>query len=334
MKDFSHIENILANIQRKGNGMPYFGDSRYVPHKLSAENFHSIHEKEEQRISFIDGGNAPIISSPEFDLSLLRVYYSVYLGTKKTECARKDYYVAVTAEASDRLVYNAEIISLDGSSPETILFDANDESLKMGNFSAEISHIAGIVRRFLEWKMAEKACKSARLLVMDGSLQTGYTGENKYANDAYSSAVKSKCIFSGLSKTSSLITTTGKSLMAVINSMGPSGSWFYRPICEISHPDHKAEITAVKLHPNAPTCYRYEILNEQALHAEEAVALLAQNAKDWRYPGYPYGLMDADALARITEQEQNYHKAVFSGIRKHTAVSAKDAHDIINNLVR
>jgi len=122
--------------------------------------------------------------------------------------------------------------------------------------------------------------------------------------------------------------------MSVINSMGPEGTWFYKPIAKISHPDHKAEIIAVKLHPHAATCYRYEILSEQSDMVENAISLLAQNANDWRYPGYPYGLMDADALARITEQEQKHHKAIFSGIGKHAAISAADAHDIINNLVR
>lgn len=168
---------------------------------------------------------------------------------------------------------------------------------------------------------------------MDGSLQTGYIGENVYAEAAHNSAIKNDAILSGLSKTSSLLTTTGMNLMAALNKIGPKAPWYYNPIANISHPDHAAEMFAVKLHEKASTCYRYEILKHQKDKFKEAIAALIFNSRDPRYLGYPYGLIDADNFARVTERERLMLKNLFSSHSKKLEESAGDAHEVINRII-
>ncbi len=338
-ESINRIDKIITALSSRQIGKPFFSDQRYHAHNFNKNNFHGILKNDRLKVCFIDGGNASIIEAQNFELSFLRTYFCIYEGINKIKFNREDYYLAVSPNVeSDMLIYNAELIPFDQDKISSMFtFSADDETLKIGKFDAEISTIAGIIRRFIEWKTAEKiaANKMADMIVMDGSLQTGYTGENEYAQSAYSSAVKSNVIFSGLSKTSSLFTTTGMNLIAVFNRLGPKTPWLYHPIVDIEHSDHFAEMFAVKLHEHAQTCYRYEIIKNQSNRSDEAISALAFNARDPRYLGYPYGLIDADNLARITERERLYQKTFFaSHVNKLSeAVSAGDAHEIINRIV-
>jgi hypothetical protein len=122
--------------------------------------------------------------------------------------------------------------------------------------------------------------------------------------------------------------------MSTINKLGPDGRWYYNPIVDITNPDHRAVMFAVKLHKHASICYRYEIFDQQISAASDAISLLAFNSNDLRYPGYPYGLIDADAFARISEREQKYQQTMFAMLRSQMAsVNAGDAHDVINRIV-
>ena len=337
-ESIDRINKIITALSSRQIGKPFFSDKRYHVHDFDRNHFHNI-SKAQMKICFIDGGNASIISAQNFELSIIRTYFCIYEETDKIKFNKEDFYLAVFPNIeSDRLIYNAELIPFDHNGISSMFtFAADDETLKAGKFDAEIGTIAGIVRRFIEWKTVEKISAStmADMIVMDGSLQTGYTGENFYAEAAYSAAVKNNVIFSGLSKTSSLLTTTGMNLMAVINKIGPKAPWYYHPIVDILHPDHLAEMFAVKLHENANTCYRYEILKAQKNRSKDAIAALAFNARDPRYLGYPYGLIDADNFARITERERLYQKTFFSGHmhKLAEAISAGDAHDVINRIV-
>ena len=67
---------------------------------------------------------------------------------------------------------------------------------------------------------------------------------------------------------------------------------------------------------------------------------LAANSRDLSFPGYPYGLVDADELARVRRNEKEALKALFASalaekgswerVRSH--LSAVDAHDILDQI--
>jgi hypothetical protein len=72
----------------------------------------------------------------------------------------------------------------------------------------------------------------------------------------------------------------------------------------------------------------------------EIFSQISKNSRDLTFPGYPYGLIDADRFARISEEEAKGYKVMFlSQIAKNNkadsfaSVHAIDAHDILNELV-
>ena len=146
------------------------------------------------------------------------------------------------------------------------------------------------------------------VLVRDGSLQTTVTKESKYANEAYETALQKKVYFTALSKTSVLFTETGQPLFSAIHTLSENSfmkdhPWYYYPIVTITQPDHQAEMLAVKLHSKSEYVFRFEILKDQVNKnnfgdAGMIVSSLAANSEDIEFPGYPFGLIDADRFAR------------------------------------
>lgn len=69
---------------------------------------------------------------------------------------------------------------------------------------------------------------------------------------------------------------------------------------------------------------------------KEIVSTLAYYSADVSFPGYPYGLIDADRFARISNDEKNVLRLKLSHIiPKHLRISENNnlAHDLLNKLI-
>lgn len=340
----SSVINTMNSLTSRRDGDPVFSDSRYKTYPLDDKNFHEIKEASCPRISFIDGGNATLLDASDFSLSIVRVYANIFDGEEKIfRGKRTDFFVLTYSDYEDSLLYKTRIFPFGSHSflpkEEDLVFDAIDPSLREGFFAGKINKLAQIARRFAEWRLAENMVEKldeGDIVCLDGTLQTGFTNESAYAESAYKRARKAGVIFTGLSKSSSIFTTTGNNLFAVLKRRGPEKPWYYNPIADINKDDHKAEIFAVRLHENARHVFRFEIYREQKMKIERALSALLLNSKDFRFPGYPYGLLDADSMARITDSEKRYHSTLFlaasQNLGDHLATS--DAHDIINRIVK
>jgi hypothetical protein len=196
-----------------------------------------------------------------------------------------------------------------------LVFNSFDRTLTEGRRRAPLSRVATVSRAFTEWKLAseiiDKELVAGDMLVRDGSLQTQISGESKYSNMAYDKALSKDVIFTGLAKTSTLFTDTGMPLFSSIailanrNGLGED-RWYYYPIADIRVPDHRAYMFAVKLHPRSKHVFRFEILRDQAKKMDDfdtVISKLAHNANDLTFPGYPYGLIEADRVARVRQEE-------------------------------
>ena len=105
---------------------------------------------------------------------------------------------------------------------------------------------------------------------------------------------------------------------------------------------------AVKLHENSEHVFRFEVLKDQVNkynlgEIEMILSALAANSRDIGFPGYPYGLIDADRFARVQMSEKtarefqfravlSSQKSVWEKISKF--VKSSDAHEILNKLIR
>lgn len=360
------IENLRKRIVEMPVGDPNFADPRYQPIKLSAKNFHPIKIPDIDRtICYVDGGNAQIAYAPNFVVELARLHFCRFKGRERIRSnaipqSIEFYTICCATAEGNRIKYETEFVPVKDEWTKflpdiaDLRFDSFDETLMVGRQRAQIDSVSNSTRTFAEWSLArhliEEELEEGDILVRDGTLQTIVTNESKYAKMAYSAAMKKRVVFTGLSKTSSLFTTTGYPLLSSINELAEStplkdSSWYYHPIVKITHPDHRAEMFAIKLHDISEYVFRFEILRDQFQHmslkeVESVIGALAVNAHDIGFPGYPYGLVEADRLARITGHERGSQEIQFMSASASAGiwdillrhVKCVDAHSILNKL--
>ncbi|MGD0330948.1 MAG: DNA double-strand break repair nuclease NurA [Nitrososphaeria archaeon] len=349
-------------------GQPTFADRRYHPRDFDNANFHAIPKSDTERtICFIDGGNMEIASAPNFIIELTRLYFNLFKGNRRMEPCnipqRIDFYTVCYATLEDRkIVYRTEFVPVKEiwrkylPEVEDLKFNSFDRTIMSGLQRATIDKVSDAARTFAEWKFTnfimQEELNRNDILVKDGTLQTSVTNESKYANEAYGTALNEEVYFTALSKTSTLFTTTGQPLLSAIWELSQStslkgSSWYYHPIVKIAHPDHRAEMFAVKLHKQSEHVFRFEILREQAEGSrteenESIISALADNSKDVSFPGYPFGLMDADRLGRVDTNEKSTQEFQFKAVASKRGIWKKisqftrssDAHMILNELMR
>ena len=353
--DSKVVEHLLGNP---------FLRSDYKTYPLDAKNFKPITLMfSEGKIAFVDGGNHEILHAPNFSVQINRIYHNIFReGLRRTLGdlpIRIEFFSATYSDFhSDQLFFKTLTFPIREEHrkylPEEkdLIFNSADRTLTTGLQRADISRVASLSRRFAEWEFAShivsKELDEDDILVVDGTLQAPHTNEGKYVEKIQKHALKKGVYFTGLSKACELHTTTGLSLIGAIRKLamdnGISGMWYF-PIASISSPDHKAIMLAVKLHPKADRVFRFEVFAEEPSIGDERVEKVLQqlssNASDISFPGYPYGLIDADMFARVREDEvERYQMMLFSEISKQGKwekflrhIQATDTHDILNMLM-
>jgi hypothetical protein len=327
------------------------------------DNFNPITSVESNRkIAFVDGGNQPLVNAPNFSIQLNRVYFNLFSGRRAVQPSalpqRVEFFSATIAKfRKEQIYYDTEILPLDDKlstflpDARDLSFSSMDRRIMAGNGRADIARVATIARRFAEWELARNVAREELgendILVMDGTLRTAFANEAKYARAAYSESNKKGIVYSGLSKTCRLFTTTGLSLLGALRKMATDNNvvstWYYYPIAESLSPEHEASIFIVKLNRQSPRAFRYEIQSQQAnsLRPEamnEIMSQLATNSSDIEFPGYPYGLIDADDNARVRYEEVEAYKVMLLSEVSKLGSSAKflrhmqstDSHEVLN----
>lgn len=363
------MEQIRACLDILGKGCiqieagdPLFRDPRIKVYPLESKNFHEIvlGETGQRKLSFLDGGNNTILSGPNFTVELTRIYFNLFRGNKRLQAKKLppkiEFFTVVTTyiTSKNEIEYQGHLIPLNQEFfpylPEesSLKLLASDRSLMIGNFYAPVWKVADAARRFAEWKFTatviENELQEGDLMIRDGTLQTSLTNEAHFADAVYTAASAKNVIFCGLAKTNRLLTTTGNSLAKVIKQLGDSifsrKAWYYYPIAKINTSDQKAEMFFVNLHPLSPSAFRYEIFRDQAVTMNpddfnSIFSELVMNARDPVFPGYLYGLIDADNFARVSTQEVNYYNTIFLSLAEQREdleglVAPLLGHDIID----
>jgi len=363
--ELNSLEDVIAylstGIMTAGPGNPRFSDERYKPYPLSDKNIKEINQVDSGRkIAFVDGGNINLISSPSFSVHLVRIYFNIFENNCRVNPvkipSRIDFYTLAQSKIEkNEIHFEGKIFPVnenhkDYLPSEKLSFNSWDPTLVSGGFRADINKVCTTARRFAEWylagKIAEEELGNGDLLVRDGTLQTSVTNEAYYANQAYRLTQDNGVIFSALAKTCTLYTDTGNSLAKVIRDIGdkklPGKSWYYHPVADIQHPDHKAELFFTKLHGESKYVFRFEINRDQTQkmdtsEMESIISSLAKNSMDMSFPGYPYGLIDADRFARVQMWEHEQHRVMLMAEASKAKrwdemekfLSSTNAHDIL-----
>jgi hypothetical protein len=345
-------------------GQPYFGNSDYELLPFPPASFVPIKDVEPNiRTAFVDGGNQEILGAPNFSAQINRVYFNIFRGRDRILPRflprRVEFYSATMASYRNKeIFYDTRVFPLkvefEDLIPEDrhLSFSSMDRTVTFGNQRADIQHVASVGRRFAEWELAkhviEDELEKGDLMVHDGSLQTSLTNEQTYMARALKAAVEKGVVFAGVSKTSTLFTTTGLSLLGAVQKLaedyGVKGPWCL-PIAKVANVQHNAFICVVKLHENANYVFRYEIYGEQARRMSDedlcsVTSALTSNSKDISFPGYPYGLVDADSFARVSGDEIDAYRvplmSEISRLGKWKKISrhicSGDAHNVLDVL--
>jgi len=299
--------------------------SDHAPIKIKKEYFHEIRNKDEgddKKAAFVDGGNAEVISSPDFSVQMIQVYYCIYHSKKRVKSERMRLYALIYSKKSSShrgIDYHVRLfgdnkIDLDQSK---LVFNSVDASLREGNKRASISRVGNIVRRLAEIKACENIAGSIgreSIIVMDGTLECFTDPEKDGFERLYKAVDKNSVLLSALSKTSRILTDKGYSFSTLLQRISPYKSWLYYPVADINDENHRADVFMIKLHPRSERNFRLDIYKKNTLLHEEIIGMLASLSNDPVFPGYPYGLIEADRLARVSGKEAEDTRMMFMSV--------------------
>ncbi len=311
------------------------GDCKYIGLELKKENFHNINGPNIKRVIFTDGGNAELFNNNSLSVQKLRVYSSVYENKKRLQSFREDLdAIAYTSIRNGEIIYTLE------TEPNKInlSLDSNDSSIRKGMNRAQISSMFDVARRFLEIKQSSDMCRKFHnsLIVLDGTLKPNYPGEKEILNELYKTAEENDCFVCAVAKTNNLITNKSLPVNYVLEKIAPFEKWYYYPIMQNKNSNHKAEIIMAKLNKSSKFIFRIEIAKHNMNNIGTIIATLKEFSSDFSFPGYPYGLIDADRFARISNDEKNILRLRFLHKLNKEVVNSENnttAHDILNRII-
>lgn len=305
------------------------GKSRTFP--IKSENFIEIKDVENPRkIAFVDGGDGILEESPNYMIVINRIYFSLFQGKKrilpKKLKSRIEFFSSVVSqvnktEINKSVSYNTKLFSYNKIDLEYFPDQKDLMSKTESTTILQGSRLVSLSRRFAEWtlaaKIVEEELSTGDMIVMDGSLQTNFKNEIKYANKFYDLAMKKGVIVCGLAKTSRLLMESGDPMLARIAEVSENtnlGKWYINVAEEISA-DDRGFMVAVKFHPQSKHIFRFEVLREQFnnMNSDEKnniMASLSANSKDISMLGYPYGAIDADRFAQVRMNELDIYRGM------------------------
>jgi len=317
LKEFSDMQ---LDDARPGAGSLGVAETDLSPSEFSRDNFHKITVLPDSkgRLVFIDGGNAAIFSSPGSCVHFVRIFHTTYEGGKRISSSTDEFYVLANSIRKDgNLVYSAKLFKsrqaiLDDSffSGE-FLFDPLDRALLDGGSRFSISKVPCILRRMAELSAAGMLASSAGrgdIIMMDGDLSFRTIHEKKLIDSIRSRIERDGVVFLALSKTSNLLTSSGTAVAAFLNDAAVYDAWYYFPVAKPV--SRGTKIFFVKLHPKSGHVFKLETF-DLGFDMDHSFSALAVNSTDPIFLGYPYGLIEADMFARVSNKEQDYLRTVF-----------------------
>lgn len=275
-------------------------------------------------VTYIDGGQAEIVSVGNFCLSFIRIFAAKFLGAEKLNFVKHEFYLLTYAKAglgsgSNDLMYFSKIFPVTEGfnllDEEELTISSEDSSIKEGWERAPIAKVANMARRFSELRLAKRLALQnySDYFLLDGVLEPTFKREETILSELSNNVC-------GLAKSCSLFTMQGNSPVALFSNLGPSSVWSY-------FLDKNCYF--VKLHDKAKHIFRFEGDVSVLPH-------LLANSEDALFLGYPYGLIFADRMARVSNVEKDSLRMKFLLDKKNEALlkylNSSNAHEILDSL--
>lgn len=330
-------------------------DSQYFSGGHGIRNSHDdyfkpLRDVEPHLMAFVDGGNNTILEAPRFSLQVNRVYFNLFKGKERQRPSSR------IPEKIEFFSYLSVHDSENGEVGKVKIFPLSEEHRKYLPMEEDLtvtlpgppdfyqrSRMFSVARRFAEWsfstRIIEEELDDGDILVKDGSLDTSFEGERIYLHRILKAADKIGVNLAGLSKTCTLPTPTGNSLIASIRKLAKDKNYerWYHLLKPKEVKGHLIKIMIVKLHELSDYIFRLDLFGKD--DEAEIISAIGENTVDPTFPGYPYGLIDADLNARVRMDEVKMYKAsILSGLPEDVLeelkyhIRAVDAHEKLNRI--
>ena len=320
------IEEVSRRVRKAEGNFPVFEDRRYSPVEFSHKNYSEIGRGNGRVLLLVDGGNSELLQMPGTSLQIMRNAAVVMKGNRLLLTRKREFYVLAATNGKQ-------------SATGKIFGEGKVSEVSAG--SMELSRFCDTIRRSSEIKFATEMMEEVprdSVAVLDGSLEASNAMEKTQLEGLYKAASAMGVSVAAISKTTGLRTERGESYPAMLNERAGSGKWHYHPVVSIRSEDHKAEMLFAKFHEKSGHVFRTDVRSNNKESVPAIAAELAENSRDLTFPGYPYGLILADKLARVSERETGVIKArlaaaagnKWSKIKAHLA--AGNAHEILDSM--
>ena len=356
----SMIEELGAKLSQKEHSDVILNNGKGKQFLIAPSEFSEIKPVENpKKIAFVDGGDGPLEESPNFLITINRIYFSLFQGKKRVKPKanpRVQFFSYVTSNITTEggkksVSYDTRLFAHTEEDRKYLPAESDLTSNTESTTVLQGARLNSLGRRFAEWQLAihvvENELDKGDMIVMDGSLQTNFKNEIRYANRLYDLALRKGVIVCGLAKTSRLITESGDPLLARVAEIAEDVSfprWYVKVAEEVSG-DDRGFMMAAKFHPQSRFVFRFEILREQfsEMTPDElnlVLGSLAENCTDIAMVGYPYGAIDADRFAQVRRDELNMYQGFiiaekmrhpeWKRLQKYSA--SLSAHDTLNGV--
>ncbi len=267
---------------------------------------------------FIDGGIADLVRLPHAQMNVIRIcgVLSTTQGQKKKQVVRREYLVTIGKKCVVTDHHGKEMPLLQILLDQCATVHENEK-------------IASSFRKCLEWSLAVELATQHKpdLVVLDGTLQAEHDGEKILL----AQLEQLPCVVA-FSKTSGLLTETGNPLGITLQRMTSQRVWWYVPVAQ----NAATCICMARLNELSLHCFRIDLFNAQKEQWSSALASLKAMSNDAAFPGYPYGLILVDSLARIANQEKEMLLARLQAAKEWKdllpMLATTDAHDRLDQL--
>ena len=305
-------------------------DSRGDKYKIEPGKFVEITDvREPKRIAFVDGGNSKLEESPSFLVAINRTYFALFRGPVREQAKtrqRTEFYSLVIASINKKggerkIEYTIKLYTQNQEDAKLLPSEEDLVSIRSEARQHDWDQMGSLARRYAEWKRAEHIIKdeleAGDMLIRDGSLQTSFKHESKYAKRVYDAALKKGVIVCGLAKSSKLLTESGEPLLERVSDISKDTKldrWYVKVADEVSADDRGVMLVA-KFHPLSSHIFRFEILRDQydAMSKGEinhVMASVAANCGDVSMLGYPYAAISADRFAQVRLNELDLYRSM------------------------
>ena len=319
------IEEVSRRVKKAEGNFAAFEDGRYSPVEFSHKNYRDIPKGSGRTLLFVDGGNSELLQIPGTSLQIMRNAAVVMKGNKMLLSRKREFYVLAAG---------------GGKHPATAKIFSEGKVSEVSADSSELDGFCDAIRRSSEIRFATEMLEElprGGIAVLDGSIEAANKMEKTHLEEFYGAASVNGVNVSAVSKTTGLVTEKGEPYPAMLSERAAGRKWYYHPVASIRSEDHRAEMLFARLHEKSEHAFRIDLYSGNRESIPGIVGELAENSRDLTFPGYPYGLVLADRLARVSEREAGRLKARlaatagnrWSEIKVHLA--AGNAHEILDS---